>query len=193
MADINASFTLDLDKAIKQVQEFRKNLLGARQALEQSAGADPYKNYASSTQAFNAELKKAVQSAGQAAQAQQAYAAAITRQAESMKSANTAHKDAIQNYKSINTQLTEAKRKQADLSKEIENTTKSSGGLSGIIGKVGAAFAGLAVVGFLKDVAGKVFDVTASFQKYQAVLGNTLGSAEAASRAMAMIKDVAAS
>jgi len=61
------------------------------------------------------------------------------------------------------------------------------------LGPVGGMIASVFAIGTLVNFATSVFNVTAEFQKFEAVLTNTLGSAELAKMAMAEIQDIAAS
>jgi len=59
--------------------------------------------------------------------------------------------------------------------------------MGGIARSVGPALAGLFAIDKLKEFVGQVVNITAEFQKFEAVLTNTLGSNSAAKRALADI------
>lgn len=76
--------------------------------------------------------------------------------------------------------------------KNVNSLKSSMGGLTGSIKEVGKGFVALFAIDQLKDFALKVVDVTAQFQKLEAVLTNTLGSRSAAQQALKNIRDIAA-
>jgi len=90
--------------------------------------------------------------------------------------------------------------KQTDnLSKSANDAGKSFNGLSGqtdnfgsAMNKVGGVIAGAFALDALIGFGKQVVDITAEFQKFEAVLTNTLGSKSAAQRSMAMLVDFAA-
>jgi hypothetical protein len=69
----------------------------------------------------------------------------------------------------------------------INKINSELGNLGGIAKTVGPALAGVFALDKLKDFVGQVVNITAEFQKFEAVLTNTLGSNSAARRALADI------
>ena len=65
------------------------------------------------------------------------------------------------------------------------------GGLEGTVKKVGAAVVAAFAVNQIMDFGGKVIDTLSKFEKYEAVLTNTLGSGSAAKQSMADITEFA--
>jgi len=65
------------------------------------------------------------------------------------------------------------------------------GGLEGTIKKVGAAVGAAFAIGKVMEFGGKVVSTLAEFEKYEAVLTNTLGSGSEAKKSMADITDFA--
>lgn len=100
-----------------------------------------------------------------------------------------------------NKKLEETERKIQQLSNrgkkgfdELGNSVKKQ---EGILQKFGGAIAGVFAVGAIlawaKQIGSAILEVTAQFQKFEAVLTTSLGSKSAAQRAMGMIQDFAAS
>jgi hypothetical protein len=93
----------------------------------------------------------------------------------------------------------EKKRKKAfeEANKSANQGLQSTQGhiskLSGIAKMAGVALAGLFAVDKIKDFTQEVFKTTATFQKFEAVLTNTLGSRSEAQKAMKQINDFASS
>lgn len=69
----------------------------------------------------------------------------------------------------------------------INKINSELGNLGGIAKSVGPALAGVFALDKLKDFVGQVVNITAEFQKFEAVLTNTLGSNSAARRSLADI------
>jgi hypothetical protein len=84
----------------------------------------------------------------------------------------------------------EAESKKA--AKGVSTVTKETSTLSGTFKNLGSQIAGVFAVSSIISFGKSVIDVTAEFQKFEAVLTNTLGSKSRAMQAMAMIKDFAA-
>ena len=74
--------------------------------------------------------------------------------------------------------------------RKTENAFNSMGGAAS---KLGGILAGVFAVGSISQFANSVIQTTAEFQKFEAVLSNTLGSGSAAQMAMKQIADFAAS
>lgn len=83
---------------------------------------------------------------------------------------------------------TETRKYQETVKKAHQENTNFSKGLDSVGSAVAGAFSVAAVVGFTS----KMIDVRAEFQKFEAVLTNTLGSKSLAQNALLMIQDVAA-
>lgn len=75
--------------------------------------------------------------------------------------------------------------------KGVQKVEKNVNLLDGAFKKVGAAIAGVFAVGQIIQTGKKIIETTAQFQKFEAVLVNTLGSKSEAQAALAMIKDFA--
>lgn len=76
--------------------------------------------------------------------------------------------------------------------KETGKLKKSGGALEGTMQKVGAVMAAAFAVDRLISIGKEMINVTAKFQKYAAVLENTLGSKSEAQQALVMISQFAA-
>ncbi len=70
--------------------------------------------------------------------------------------------------------------------------TTSAGGMKGAISAIGPAIIATFSVGALISFQKQIIEITAKFQKYEAVLTNTLGSNSAAKKALQDIQDFAA-
>lgn len=76
--------------------------------------------------------------------------------------------------------------------KGVNKVGKEVNHLDGALKKVGGMIAGVFAVGQIIELGKKIIQTTAEFQKFEAVLVNTLGSKSEAQKSMGMIKDFAA-
>lgn len=90
--------------------------------------------------------------------------------------------------KELRTQLKELNGTSVKPKVELPKQTNVGGGLGNI---KGAVIGGMAALG-VADVTGDVIRLTSEYQKYQAVLTNSLGSQQLVNDKMAMLKDYAA-
>ena len=88
--------------------------------------------------------------------------------------------------------VTTAKKGGSDGAAGIDNMKGQLSSLGGIAKTVGPALAGVFALDKLKQFVGEVVNITAEFQKFEAVLTNTLGSNSAAKRALSDITKFAA-
>lgn len=95
---------------------------------------------------------------------------------------------AIQRYNKL---IDDSTKKISQLTKATQQVTKETGGLSKILGSLGGQIAVAFSVGTILNVGKSIIDITAKFQKYEAVLTNTLGSNSAAKKALEDIQDFA--
>lgn len=75
----------------------------------------------------------------------------------------------------------------------LKNLKGEFDGLTNSFGPIGGMIAAIFSIGVIIGFVQSVFEVTAAFQKYEAVLTNTLGSQQLAKMAMQEIKEIAAS
>lgn len=75
----------------------------------------------------------------------------------------------------------------------VDENSKKLGGFEKALSKIGPVLAGAFAVSQIVSFGKSVVDITAKFQKFEAVLTNTLGSRSAAQQAMKTIKEFAAS
>lgn len=80
----------------------------------------------------------------------------------------------------------------AGLQKELQKATGQLNGFSKGMNAIGTAMAGAFAVGSLVSLGKGILDVTSEFQKFEAVLTNTLGSKSAAKFALDQIQQFAA-
>jgi len=103
----------------------------------------------------------------------------------------------------FNVKLRETQAQLKKLKGDTEDVGKATNNLGGIAGRVSGIFKGIAggVIGGIAgvfavdkilDIGKQIFDVTARFQTFNAVLTNTLGSSDKAAEALEMIKEIAA-
>src|SRR5690606_6036784 len=85
-----------------------------------------------------------------------------------------------------------AKKSSDNVVKSFKNVEKESNNLNNTLKKVGGAIAGYFTVSTLLSYAKHVRDVTAEFQKLEAVLTNTLGDSSLAQKALLDIQEFAA-
>lgn len=85
-----------------------------------------------------------------------------------------------------------AKKSSDNVVKSFKNVEKESNNLNNTLKKVGGAIAGYFTVSTLLNYAKHVRDVTAEFQKLEAVLTNTLGDSSLAQKALLDIQEFAA-
>ena len=77
-----------------------------------------------------------------------------------------------------------------DAGNTSDNTTKSFGAMGGAASKLGGILAGVFATGSIISFGNSVIQTTAEFQKFEAVLSNTLGSSSAAQMAMKQIQEL---
>jgi hypothetical protein len=78
-----------------------------------------------------------------------------------------------------------------NVSNEVKNTKKEMSGLESKMGDIATGITAAFSVGAIISFGKKILDTRAEFQKFEAVLTNTLGSKSLAASAMTMIQDVA--
>ncbi len=89
--------------------------------------------------------------------------------------------------------LDKAVRQVQEAEKKIDNSNKNTGDSFGDLGKkIAGVFVADKILDYAMDVGKQMLEITAKFEKYNAVLTNTLGSQQAAAASMSMIKDFAA-
>lgn len=88
----------------------------------------------------------------------------------------------------VKTLTTETKKYNSEVKKASQETSKFNDGASNLATGIAAAFS----VGAVSSFVGKIVNTRAEFQKFEAVLTNTLGSNSLAQNALMMIQDVAA-
>jgi len=103
-----------------------------------------------------------------------------------------AGKEAGMTEDAIDKMVESTKKASSEGVSNVNNVTKSLGGLETKLRDVGAGFAAVLAAAQLKDIAMHVIDVTSQFQRLEAILTNTLGSSSAAQRALADIQRLAA-
>ena len=80
----------------------------------------------------------------------------------------------------------------SNLKNKLAESEKGLGKMGGVANKIGPMIAGAFSVGAVVSFGSQLLQTIGTFQRYNAVLTNTLGSQEKANMAMTMIKDVAA-
>jgi hypothetical protein len=106
-------------------------------------------------------------------------------------------------YDKLGAKITDVKTRVRELGGELDKATtsggagiedvgKKSGLLGNIMGKLGPVIGGVFALSAIFGFGMKVLEVTSNFQKFEAVLTNTLGSGSKAQQALAMIQDFAA-
>lgn len=95
-------------------------------------------------------------------------------------------------YDELQKNIAGTKARIAELKGELGESNKQTSLFSKLWGGIGAQIAGIGIIGILSGIGMGIFNVTAEFQKFEAVLTNTLGSNLAAERSMLMIQDFAA-
>jgi hypothetical protein len=122
--------------------------------------------------------------------------ALFLRLAQSTDKADKEAKDLSKDAKKAGNDTTSAFKKG---SSEVDKLTKSAKAsqfamnqLSGVVTKVGGVMAGAFAISSLINFGGKVISITAEFQKFEAVLSNSLGSKSLAQAALLQIQDFAA-
>jgi hypothetical protein len=85
------------------------------------------------------------------------------------------------------------KKNSKETQDNVDKTTKKLGAFDKALTHIGPAMAGAFAVSSIIGFGKSVVDITAKFQKFDAVLTNTLGSKSEAQKALAMIKSFAAS
>lgn len=155
-----------------------KSAEASKQAFQKSANA---------TQAFNKELANGTRNYrlidGEVKKLAPSFAAAFKAQKQFTNPADV---------KRLEDGIDTLKKKINETKKGLDETGKSGGFFKNILSGIGGQLAGIASIGAIIGIGKQIFDVTAEFQKFEAVLTNTLGSNSAAERAMLMIQDFAA-
>lgn len=105
-----------------------------------------------------------------------------------MEGLSDAEKEVVNNFRKINQ---EASRAAQTTGQAVNNVEKNTTSLSNSLKTVGGAIAAYFSVQALVEFGKKVIEVTSQFQKFEAVLTNTLGSKSAAQRSLVMIQEYA--
>ncbi len=181
--DANA-FVANIEKSIKALSELEAQTLGTKASVERLAKGATQVNFmtpANSVMKLNSALQQTNVSTLKLDSSQLKLATAV-------KATDTANRAYAKS--------TETARKETEkLNKETANTAK---GLEGMLGKI-KGFGGniLGALGITAGIAGlvsltrSIIGVTAEFEKYKAVLTNTLGSAQLAENAISTITEFA--
>jgi hypothetical protein len=96
-------------------------------------------------------------------------------------------------YDELQKNIAGVKSRIAELKGEFNESGKSGGVFKSILGDIGGQLLAMGSIGAIVGIGKQIFDVTAEFEKFEAVLTTSLGSNSAAERAMFMIQDFAAS
>ena len=92
-------------------------------------------------------------------------------------------------YIKIGADISEIKQALGQVDRKTKSTSSS---MEGSLGKIGAAMAASFSVGAIISFSKQVIEVRSQFERFEAVLGNTLGSKGAATKIMSDIKTMAA-
>lgn len=95
-------------------------------------------------------------------------------------------------FDQIDDEVEDLNRSLRKTKKESKGLSSSFGGLGGMAMKAGGLLAGVFAIGQVVDFGRGVIETTAKFEKFEAVLTNTFGSAEEARGSMKMLQDFAA-
>ncbi len=178
------AFVANIEKSIKALDKLEATALGTTSSVERlgkNASSVNFMTPANSVMKLNSALQQTSVSTLKLDASQLKLASAV-------KATDTANR----NY----AKSTETARKETEkLNKEAVNATK---GLEGMLGRI-KGFGGniLGALGITAGIAGivsltkSVITVTAEFEKYKAVLTNTLGSAQLADNAISTITEFA--
>lgn len=102
----------------------------------------------------------------------------------------------IRQLKAYQSQMEKIEKEADEMGVKLTQAGKKSTGtftnLSGQVLKFGALLGGLAIASVFGNIGSNIFDVTAEFEKFNAVLTNSLGSQSEAEVAMLKIQDIAA-
>lgn len=114
----------------------------------------------------------------------------LSKAEASLNNLSKEEKEVVMNARRMDAEASKASK---NISTNTDNASKSMGGLSSSIKNVGGAIIAAFSIGAIINLGKQIIDITARFQKFEAVLTNTLGSSSAAQKALQMIQDFAAS
>jgi hypothetical protein len=191
---VTNKYELDLSQPLADLRKLQKSVEDFNEATQKSSASqrDLFAKSAQASEQYAKTLSAAVRESVKNAEANKAYASSVSDMATRMDRYGKSQKESIRNYQEVNQKLSEAKKKQADLAAEMQKTEKASSGLMGMLGKVGAGLGAFFAVDKILDVGRSIFNTTKEFQKFEAILTNTLGSKSAAQAALKRIQDFAA-
>lgn len=167
MAEINSDEFLD-PKVVKQVDSLNKELKETQKELQ--------------------DVKKAAKEVG----GQLRTAASIDKLKEQIEKLQAADKKLTEENKKLKQSILDVNKQLTDYSSKAKKAETSTNQMAAGLKKAGAAFLAFFAFDKIKGFIGDVITVTSEFQKFSAVLTNTLGSRSAANKALTDIKDFAA-
>lgn len=196
MGRITSEWILETGKSQSNISDLTRSIEAYNTTIQRAGevGKDVFRESAKSTQDFNRQLADGTRSL-------QKIATSTDNFEKELKGVNTALKDAAKSQKALTSeakyeqtqqQIRGVKNRIAELKGEFDETGKKANGLDDTFKRVGAGMAAYFSIGALVSIGKQIFDVTAEFQKFEAVLTTALGSGTAAERAMLTIQDFAA-
>lgn len=196
MGKVTSEWVVETDGAQSNIAELAKAVAEYNETLgkAEKAGKKAFNDSANAAKDFNRELAngtKIYQTVGNSAGSFRAEVKRLELVYADLRK-NQKQFIAEGRYDELQKNIAGTKARIAELKGEIGGATKETGMLSKLFGGLGGMIGGIGIIGILSGIGMNIFNVTAEFQKFEAVLTNTLGSNSAAERSMLMIQDFAA-
>ncbi|QMU30136.1 hypothetical protein [Adhaeribacter radiodurans] len=196
MGKVTTDWILDTGKSQANLSELARSLDAYNTTLQKSGdlGRDLFRDSVKSTRDFNQELAQGTRIFQKIETSAQAFETELKGVNKALVDAGKAQKGltAEAKYDKIQQEAAKVRKQMQDLGDTTEQTGKQASGLGSIFKGALAGAAAYFSIDAIKGFLGGIVDTTAEFQKFDAVLTNTLGSSSVAQTALNTIKDVAA-
>jgi len=196
MAEVVSKAIFETGDAQSSIQGLINSIEKYQNAVDQtnSAAKQPFKDSAKNIQDFNKELSNGVKVYQKIENTAQGYKDEIKRLNTLLQDLTRSQSKFIAagKYDVIQKDIAKVKSRLQELKSVQEDNTKAGNGFAKVIQNIGATMAAYFAIDTIINLGKQIFNVTAEFQKFEAVLTTSLGSNSAAERAMNMIADFAA-
>lgn len=193
---ITTEWILETGKSQENLSELNKSIEAFNNSLKNSneAGKETFRASAKATEDYNRNLSESITIYRKAENSTKAFEAEIKRLTTVYTDLRKNQKSYIAEgrYEELQGKIKQVRNRIQELGGSIEDTGKKSQGLGSVFKNVFAGMTAYFSIGAVVDLGKQIFNVTAEFQKFEAVLTTSLGSGSAAERALLMIQDFAA-
>lgn len=196
MGRITSEWILETGKSQSNVSELTQTIENYNTTVQKAgdAGKDVFRESAKSTQDYNKSLSDNLKTY----QKVEAVSQSLKKELNSLGGSYTnlvkeqrKFTKSSAEYAEIQKEIVSVKKRISELKNEIGETEKKTSNFGDTLKRVGTGIAAYFTIDTIINFGKRVFEVTAEFQKFEAVLTTSLGSGSAAERAMLMIQDFA--